>query len=99
VIKREIVEKHPWAALNLFKAFQQAAELADKQRMAHVGYHLESGLIPPEAEKALQKPLARHGVRFNKKVLDTYLQYTYEQGLTPRQLKLEELYPPSMMET
>ena len=63
VIKREIVEKHPWAALNLFKAFQQAAELADKQRMAHVGYHLETGLIPPEAEKALQRPLARHGIR------------------------------------
>ena len=99
VIKRGIMEKHPWAALNLFKAFQQAAELADKQRMAHVGYHLESGLIPAEADKALRKPLARHGVQFNKKVLETYLQYTYEQGLTPRQMKLEELYPGRMMET
>ena len=99
VIKREIVEKHPWVALNLFKAFQQAAELADKQRMAHVGYHLESGLIPAEADKALRKPLARHGVQFNKKVLETYLQYTYEQGVTPRQMKLEELYPGRMMET
>ena len=99
VIKREVVEKHPWAVLNLFNAFQQAAELADKQRMAHVGYHLESGLIPPEAEKALQKPLARHGVRFNKKVLETWLQYTSEQGITPRLLKLEEIYPASMLDT
>jgi len=99
VIKREIVEKHPWAVLNLFKAFQQAAELADKQRMAHVGYHLESGLIPPEAEKALQKPLARHGIQFNKNVLDTWLQYTHEQGVTPRRMKLEEIYPASTLET
>ena len=99
VIKREIVEKHPWAVLNLFNAFQQAAELADKQRMAYVGYHLETGLLPPEADKALQKPLARHGIRFNKKVLDTWLQYTYEQGVTPRQMKLEEIYPASMLET
>ncbi len=99
VIKREIVEKHPWAVLNLYKAFEQAAELADKRRMAHVGYHLETGLLPPEAEKALQTPLARHGIRFNKKVLDTYLQYAYEQGLTPRLMKLEELYSASMMET
>ena len=83
VIKREIVEKHPWAVLNLFNAFQQAAELADKQRMAYAGYHLETGLLPPEADKALQKPLARHGIRFNKKVLDTWLQYSYEQGVTP----------------
>ncbi len=99
VIKREIVAKHPWAVLNLFNAFQQAAELADKQRMAYVGYHLETGLIPPEADKALRKPLARHGIQFNKKVLDTYFQYTYEQGLTPRQMKLEDLYPPSVMQT
>jgi 4,5-dihydroxyphthalate decarboxylase len=99
VIKREVVERHPWVALNLFRAFQQAAELADKQRMAHVGYHLESGLIPREAEKALRKPLARHGIAFNRKVLDTYLEYTYEQGITPRKLKLEEIYPPSLMDT
>jgi len=99
VIKREIVEKHPWAVLNLFKAFQQAAELADKRRMAHVGYHLETGLLPPEADKALQRPLARHGIQFNKKVLETWLQYSYEQGLTPRLMKLEELYPASVMET
>ena len=81
VIKREIVEKHPWTVLNLFNAFQQAAELADKQRMAYVGYHLETGLLPAEADKALQQPLARHGIRFNRKVLDTWLQYTYEQGV------------------
>ena len=99
VIKREIVEKHPWTVLNLFNAFQQAAELADKQRMAYVGYHLETGLLPAEADKALQQPLARHGIRFNRKVLDTWLQYTYEQGVTPRQMKLEEIYPASMLET
>ena len=99
VIKRKIVEKHPWAVLNLFKTFEQAAELADKRRMAHVGYHLETGLLPPEAEKVLQTPLARPGIRFNKKVLDTYLQYSYEQGLTPRLMKLEELYPANVMET
>ena len=98
-IKREIVEKHPWAVLNLFNAFQQAAELADKRRMAHVGYYLETGLLPREAEQALQKPLARHGIQFNKKVLETWLQYTHEQGLTPRLLKLEEIYPASMLET
>ncbi len=99
VIKREIVEKHPWAVLNLFRAFEQAAELADNRRMAHVGYHLEAGLLPAEAEKALQTPLARHGIRFNKKVLDTWVQYSYEQGITPRLMKLEELYPANVMQT
>ena len=99
VIKREIVEKHPWAVLNLYRAFEQAAVLADVRRMAHVGYHLEAGLLPREAEKALKTSLARHGIRFNKNVLATWLQYSYEQGLTPRLMKLEELYPASLLET
>jgi 4,5-dihydroxyphthalate decarboxylase len=99
VVKREIVEKHPWAVRNLFNAFQQAAELADKQRMAYVGYHLETGLLPREADQALRKPLARHGIQFNKNVLDTWLQYAHEQGLTPRRLKLEDIYPASVLDT
>ena len=32
VIKREIAERHPWAVLNIFKAFQQANDLAEKAR-------------------------------------------------------------------
>ena len=99
VVKREIAEKHPWAVRNLFNAFQQAAELADKQRMAYVGYHLETGLLSREADQALRKPLARHGIQFNKNVLDTWLQYAHEQGLTPRRLKLEGIYPASVLDT
>ncbi|MGH7847801.1 MAG: hypothetical protein ACREQW_21885, partial [Candidatus Binatia bacterium] len=99
MIKREIVEQHPWAVMSLFKAFQEAAELADQRRLAHVGYHLELGLLPREAEKALQMPLVRHGIKANKKVLDTYAQYAYEQGLTSRLLRVEEIFPASAAET
>ena len=53
VIKREIAESHPWVVLNIFKAFQQANEHAEKARKEAVEYHLETGLVPPEAGKAL----------------------------------------------
>ena len=99
LIKRDIVEQHPWAVMSLFKAFQEAAELADQRRLAHVGYHLELGLLPPEAEKALRMPLVRHGIQANKKVLDAYVQYAYEQGLTSRLLRLEEIFAPTAAET
>jgi 4,5-dihydroxyphthalate decarboxylase len=98
VIKREIAEKHPWTVLNLFKAFEKANELAEKARREAVEYHLETGLVPKDAGKALKTPIVRHGVAANRKVLETAAQWSYEQGLTPRLMKLEELFAPSVME-
>ena len=98
VIKREIAEKHPWAVLNLLKAFDQANDLAEKARMEAVEYHLETGVVPAEMRKALAMPLIRHGIKANRKVLETAAQYSFEQGLTPRLMKLEELFAPSVME-
>jgi 4,5-dihydroxyphthalate decarboxylase len=98
VIRREIVERHPWVVLNLFKAFEKANEVAEKARMEAVAYHLETGLLPPEARKALATPLIRHGIAANRKVLETAAQYSFEQGLTPRLMQLEELFAPQVME-
>jgi 4,5-dihydroxyphthalate decarboxylase len=98
VIKREIAERHPWVVLNLYKAFVKANEIAEKQRKESVGYHLETGLLPPEARKAIATPLIRHGIEANRKVLETAAQYSHEQGLTPRLIKLDELFAPSVME-
>ena len=99
VVKREIAERHPWVVLNLFKAFQKANEIAEKARKEAVEYHLETGVLPPEMRKALQTPLIQHGIAANRKVLETAAQWSFEQGLTPRLIKLEEMFAPSTMET
>jgi len=98
IIKREIAEKHPWVVLNIFKAFQKANEIAEKARKEAVEYHFETGLLPSEARDALATPLIRHGIQANRKVLETTAQYSFEQGLTPRLMKLEELFAPSVMQ-
>ncbi len=98
VVKREIAERHPWVVLNIFKAFQKANDIAEKERMEACRYHLETGLLPREARKALATPVVRHGIAANRKVLETAAQYSFEQGLTPRLMKLEELFAPSVME-
>lgn len=98
IIKREVAEKHPWTVLNIFTAFEKANEIAERERMEAVRYHLEAGLLPPEARKALATPLIRHGIAANRKVLETAAQYSFEQGLTPRLMKLEELFAPQLME-
>jgi 4,5-dihydroxyphthalate decarboxylase len=98
VIRREIAEKHPWTVLNLLKAYDQASEIADRQRIAQVEYHVATGAISAEAGKALREPAIRHGIKANRKTLEMVAQMSHEQGLTPRRMKLEELFAPSAME-
>jgi 4,5-dihydroxyphthalate decarboxylase len=97
VIRRELAEQHPWALTNILKAFNQANELANRQRAEHVEYHIETGLISAEAGKALRTPIVSHGIAANRLVLETIAQYSLEQGLTPRLMKLDELFAASMM--
>lgn len=97
VIKREIAEQHPWTVLNLFKAFQRANEFANEQRLEHAEYHFRAGLISGEANDALAKPLVVHGVKANRLVLETAAQYSFEQGLTPRLTKLEDVFAANAM--
>jgi 4,5-dihydroxyphthalate decarboxylase len=97
VIKRELAEQHPWAVTNILKAFNRANDLADRQRREHVEYHLETGVLPEGARKALDTPIVVHGIDANRRVLETIAQYSLEQGLTPRLMKLDELFAASTM--
>jgi 4,5-dihydroxyphthalate decarboxylase len=97
-IKREIAERHPWVILNLYKAFERANAIANQQRMEHIDYYIETGRLAQEAKNALTAPLVEYGVKANRRVLETAAQYSVEQGLTPRLLKLEEVFAPSTME-
>ncbi len=98
VVRRGIAEKHPWVILNLLKAFDEANEVANSQRMEHVEYHLAAGRLPQDAGKALREPVLRHGIKANRKILETAAQYSLEQGLTPRLMKLDEVFAPSTMD-
>lgn len=92
VVRREIAERNPWVIINLLKAFNEANEIANCERMEHVSYHLETGLVPASYRGALATPILTHGIKANRATLETAAGYSHEQGLTPRLLKLDELF-------
>ena len=98
VIKREIAEKHPWIVLNVLKAFDEANNVAEHRRMEHIEYHRAAGLLPDETLKALRQPLLQHGIKHNRLTLETAARYSLEQGLTPRLMKLDELFAASTLD-
>jgi 4,5-dihydroxyphthalate decarboxylase len=98
VVRREIYEKHPWVALNLFNAFRAAKERTNARMRELVATHVELGLLGPDANKALAVDAYPYGVKSNLKVLETVAEYSHEQGLTPRRMQLEEIFAPSTMD-
>lgn len=98
LIRRSLLDAHPWLALNVLKAFNAANAVADRERLEHVEYYLAAGLLELQAQAALATPLLRHGVRANRTVLEAAGQYSHEQGLTPRRLALDELFAASTLE-
>ena len=98
IVRREILERHPWVALNLLKAFDAANAIADRQRMEHADYHLRAGLVPDSYRAVLAAPIVRHGIAANRRVLETAALYSHEQGLTPRRMRIEELFAASTLD-
>ena len=97
VVRRSIYEQHPWVALNLFNAFRQARDAVAARMRELVATHLELGLLGPDARNALSVDPFPYGVSSNRKVLETVAQYSFEQGLTPRVIQMEEVFAPSTL--
>ncbi len=97
IIRRSLVEKYPWAPMAIYHAMVEANEIADKERIDHMKYHLETGLVPHEYAQVVAGPVVRHGLKANRKTLETCAQYSYEQGLTPKLMKLEDIFAPSTL--
>jgi 4,5-dihydroxyphthalate decarboxylase len=98
VIRKSLFERHPWVALNVIAAFQEANRIADAERLEQTAYYIHAGLLPPDAAAALATPLVQHGLHANAKVIETAAAYSHEQGLTPRRLTPAELFAPATLE-
>src|SRR5262245_2572413 len=98
VFKREIAEKHPWAVLNVFKAFDEAKNSVRDQGRAAASIYFDLGLVSPEQRKALDVDPYAYGFKANRRVLEAITQFSFEQGLTPRMLKLDEVFHPATLD-
>lgn len=98
VVRRSLYEKHPWIALNLFKAFVAAKAEVAQRGAEYLSNYFITGLIPADTRKGLATDPMAYGVNSTRKVLETIAQYVHEQGLTARRVGLEELFAPSTMD-
>jgi 4,5-dihydroxyphthalate decarboxylase len=102
VIRRELYKQHPWVAQSLFKAF------VESQKKTYEGFAQTAAwmvMLPwlvahvEEARKELGNDWWPYGLEPNRLVLETFLRYHHEQGLSKKRLKPEELFAPETAES
>jgi 4,5-dihydroxyphthalate decarboxylase len=99
VIRRDVADKNPGLARKVLEAFQRANDMAERERIELTEYHVELGKLGAGAREALATPLIRHGLAANRKTIEMAAQMSFEQGLTPRLMKLDEIFAPEVMDT
>jgi 4,5-dihydroxyphthalate decarboxylase len=101
-IRREVYEANRWIAQSLYKAFCEAQRrtyhdlqetAALKAMLPWLVAHVE------EARREMGDDYWSYGFQPNRKVLETFLRYSFEQGLSKRLLTPEEIFVPETMES
>jgi 4,5-dihydroxyphthalate decarboxylase len=98
VVRRSLLERHPWIALNLYSAFTAAKAEVVRQSELHLRNYFITGLLGDDAKRALAVDPMAYGVKSARHVLETIAKYVHEQGLTARSVGLEEIFAPSTMD-
>lgn len=93
-IKKEIVDKYPWVAVNMFQAFNEAKAVAMKRmenpRIAPIVWYREAW---EEQEEIFRCDPWEYGLsERNRHNLETLVGYSFEQGMIKRRMPLDELF-------
>jgi 4,5-dihydroxyphthalate decarboxylase len=95
VIRRDVYAKNPWVAQSLYKAFAEAK--AKAYRLYDQTAALPA-MVPwlvaelEEARREMGEDWWPYGLEPNRKVLETFLRYHHEQGLSKRRFAPDELF-------
>ncbi|MEC4723406.1 ABC transporter substrate-binding protein [Noviherbaspirillum sp. CPCC 100848] len=101
-IKKELLEKQPWLAGAVLKAFEKSkaaalAKLSDTSATKVTLPFVEEQL--KAAREAMGSDYWSYGVGPNRKTLETFVQHHYSQGLSSRLMSVDEIFHPASYES
>lgn len=99
-IRRALLDRHPWLAVNTYVAYQKAKAICYRQ-LETIG-HLFTTLPWPVEEFQRARALMgedfwSYGIEANRRELSAVSRYAVEQGIIDRQLSPEDLFAPSTL--
>jgi 4,5-dihydroxyphthalate decarboxylase len=101
-VRKTLVEKHPWLPAAVLKAFNQSKNKALEQ-LSDVAATKVTLPFVEEQLKATRELMGEdfwpYGVEPNRTALEAFLRHHHSQGISPRLMKVEELFHPATLET
>lgn len=100
-VRKSLLDEHPWLAKSIFAAYSQAKEANYKYLDSKAWAYNSLPWVAQEIEntqKLMGKNFWPYGFEVNKKALDTLCEYSFEQGLSQKRVKVEELFYPKSIE-
>ena len=99
IIRGDIYKNYPWVAFNLYAGFVKAKTLTREKLLERIPTALFFGpeYLAMTREMIGDDPFP-YGIKANRAMLETIVGYSHEQGLTPRRMKVEELFAESTLD-
>ncbi len=101
-IKRDLLDANPWLAASLFEAFQSAKDLALRELAVMNAPKATLPWVAAELDatkSAMGEDFWPYGIQKNLTILELLARHSYEDGLTPRRLSIDELFTPSVLDS
>jgi 4,5-dihydroxyphthalate decarboxylase len=92
VVRKSIVDRYPWLPLNLVDGFEAARRRSVAQLREAAQIYLPTGEFTLNLDRGIP-----YGVPANRPVLECLTNHLYRQGLTPRQIGLDEVFHESTL--
>lgn len=100
-LRRELYEKHPWLALNIYLAFEEAKKISQAEFYETAALKIGHPWIVSSAmaaQEVLGPDIFPYGVESSRKTLEAAIRYSMEQHMAVRPVTIEELFPANTLE-
>lgn len=99
VIRGELHRRHPWVALNLYKAFLEAKRTVEADLLEQVPLSLifRWEFLSQVSSYFGNDPFP-YGLGANRSTIEQMVQFSHEQGLIPEPMAVDELFAPSTID-
>jgi 4,5-dihydroxyphthalate decarboxylase len=100
VVRRDVYEANRWVAMTLLQAFSAAKEAGMRRLRSITGLAVGLPWLSAsidELDEVFGGDAFPYGVAANRTALEAAVQYSYEQGLSPRRVRVDELFAPEVL--
>ena len=105
VVRKELASTHPEILQAVYKGFCDAKDAVKEQYTKGMIFNNMATMMPwfsklvDEDRSLLGDDWWPYGLKANRKAVDTFLRYHFEQGLSKRRLTCEDIFVPELIET